>query len=80
MALSKKDIEGVLKMIAVTRDDEIDCDACLSGMSAFAEVQLAGKPVPDAQRAIEQHLAMCPECEDEYRTLLDALRTLGDPA
>ena len=78
MALSKKKIEGLLEMVAQTRDDEIDCDACLSGISAFAENELAGKPVAEVQRAIERHLATCPECEREYRTLLAAIRALDE--
>lgn len=78
MTLSKKDIERVLKMITVTRDDEIDCDGFLDKMSVFAETELAGKHLSEALRAVERHLAMCPECQEEYRTLLEALRALEE--
>lgn len=74
MTLSKKKMDALVRMIAATRSDEIDCDACLAGLSAFAENELAGLPVPEAQRAVQLHLEQCPECEQEFRTLLEALR------
>ena len=76
MALSDREIDAVLRMVAGTREDEIDCDGCLAGLSAFAERELAGKPVGEAQRAVEAHLETCSECREEYRSLLEALKGL----
>ena len=68
MLLSEEDVQNLLKMITVTRDDEIDCDSCLRGMNAFVEDQVAGKPVAEARLAIERHLTTCAECKEEYET------------
>ena len=51
MRLSKKDVEKVLQMITVTRDDEIDCEGFLDKMSVFAETELAGEAAFGGARA-----------------------------
>jgi len=45
-------------------------------VSEFTEVHLVGKPVPEGLQAIEQHLAICDECREEYESLGRALREL----
>ena len=59
----------------MTREDELDCDECLSGMAEFAETQLVGADVPAALERIQAHLLICPECAEEYELLLEVLRT-----
>jgi RNA polymerase sigma factor (sigma-70 family) len=41
----------------------------------LTEHSLKGKSVPEGLQAIEHHLAICGECQDEYRALLTALQT-----
>ena len=73
MALDKQQIKTLLSFVADTREDEITCDECLSGMAEFAEMQLLGAEIPDAQKHIQAHIAFCPECTEEYEVLLEAL-------
>jgi len=77
VALSRDELRALLRSVAETKDEEIDCGACLDGMSEFAERELAGLPLGDAQRKVEEHLKLCGECREEYETLLRALRSIG---
>jgi hypothetical protein len=55
-----------------TRDDEIGCDDALEGTAALAEFEARhGERLHDA--AVSRHLDDCPECAEEYASLLAAL-------
>lgn len=73
MPLSKTEIDALLRLVGLTRDDEANCDQCLALLAEFAELQLAGKSVPAGLEAIEHHLAVCVECREEYEALGRAL-------
>ena len=74
MALSRKEIDDLMKAIALTRSEELACDECLKELAEFAERSLEGKSIDDCFKAVEHHLAICPECQEEYETLLAALK------
>ena len=76
MALSKKEIDGLLRLVGLTRDQEINCEQCLARVAEFAEQQLAGKSVAAGLQAVEHHLSICAECRQEYETLQRALKEL----
>jgi hypothetical protein len=78
MSLSKQEIDGLLRMIGLTCDNEIDCECCLSRVAEFAERELAGQSIPAALEAVENHLSLCSECCEEYRALLQALKAIDD--
>ena len=73
MKLTSSQMDGLIKLVGLTREDELDCDACLSQVSEFAEHRLSGKPVPAALEAVEHHLSLCSECREEYEALRLAL-------
>jgi hypothetical protein len=69
--LTRIQLEALAQATARTAHDELSCDALLDRLAAYAE---AGQSLPpDDRRLIEQHLAICPECTEELRALLDAL-------
>ena len=74
MALSKKEIDALIKVVSQTRSGELTCDECLKELAEFAENSLEGKSIPESVQAVEHHLAICPECEEEYQALLTAIR------
>jgi hypothetical protein len=74
MALSRQQLDGLIKAVSLTRRDELPCDDCLKELSEFAELFLEGKSVPEGLEAIEHHLAICAECDEEYQALLTALK------
>ena len=73
MSLSKEEIAELLRLIGLTRDEEIDCERCLALVAEFAERELAGRSVPAGLEAVAHHLSICAECREEYEALLRAL-------
>lgn len=78
MRLSKQEIERLLQLVRLTNDRELTCDECLALVAEFAEQQLAGKSVTAGLKAIEQHLSVCGECQEEYEALQQTLSTMDD--
>ena len=76
MSLSKEEIDGLLRLIGLTRDDEIDCERCLALVAEFAERELAGRSVLAGLEAVAHHLSICAECCEEYEALLQALKAM----
>lgn len=75
MKISKEHIQILLNSVAKTEDDEVSCQTCEDQIAQFAEVQLKGKEIPAALKAIEDHLTNCPECAEEMEFLRRALES-----
>jgi hypothetical protein len=78
MSLSREEIAELLRLIGLTRDEEIDCEQCLAQVAEFAERELAGRSVTDGLEAVAHHLSVCTECFEEYEALLQALKTMDE--
>lgn len=74
MKITKDQIEQILTAVAKTSDEEVSCQSCEDRLAQFAEIQLAGKEIPDALKAIEQHLNDCAECIEEFEYVRRALQ------
>jgi hypothetical protein len=72
--LTSEQVGSIVKMLGLTRDREFNCSECLQHVSEFAECQLANKPVDEIIASVEQHLALCPECREEYEALMKILK------
>ena len=72
--LTSEQVGGIVKMLGLTRDREFNCGECLQHVSEFAECQLANKPGGEIIASVEQHLALCPECREEYEALMKILK------
>ncbi len=59
MALSKEEIDALIKSVSLTRSEEATCDECLKDVAEFAEHALNGKSIPEGLQAVEHHLANC---------------------
>ena len=73
MNISDQQVQALLQMLALTKDDEVDCNSCLQHMAEFAEANLVGKSISDGLRSIDEHLKRCGECREEYEALMAAL-------
>lgn len=73
MPLSPEEIKNMMRLVGLTQESEINCEDCLTQVSEFAEMQLAGKSVSDGLKAVEHHLSVCDECCEEYDALRRAL-------
>jgi hypothetical protein len=76
MSLSKEEINDLMRLIALTKDEEIDCERCLARVAEFAERELAGRSVPAGLEAVAHHLSVCTECCEEFDVLLQALKAM----
>lgn len=76
MKISKKEIDGLMRFIGLTKDEEINCDQCLMQIAEFVENELAGKSVRDSLKAVQHHLSICSECQEEYEVLQKALKQM----
>jgi uncharacterized protein with PIN domain len=72
--LTREQVSSLVKMLGLTTDREFNCSECLQHVSEFAECQLARKPVAEVLASVEQHLALCPECREEYEALMKILK------
>ena len=75
MALSRQEIDALLKSISLTRSNEVTCDECLQRLAEFAEQSLPGKSIPQGLEVIAHHLSICSECQEEFQALLVALES-----
>ena len=76
MSLSKEEINNLMRLVGLTKDDEIDCDRCLALVAEFAERELEGRSISVGSEAVEHHLSVCVECCEEYQALLRALKAM----
>jgi predicted anti-sigma-YlaC factor YlaD len=76
MSLSREEIAELLRLVGLTRDEEIDCERCLALVAEFAERELEGRSIPAGLEAVEHHLSICAECREEYEALLRALKAM----
>jgi hypothetical protein len=76
MSLTNEEIDGLLRLIGLTKDDEIDCERCLALAAEFAERELAGRSIQAGVEAVAQHLSICTDCCEEYQALLQALQAM----
>ncbi len=72
--LTSAQVGSVLKMLALTTERELNCSECLQHVGEFAETRLASQPVDAVMASIEQHLALCPECREEFEALMTILQ------
>lgn len=71
---SQDKLGQLMRIIAATRPEELDCDECLELVDGFAEEMFAGKDAAEAMPLVEGHLELCPYCREEFEALLAALR------
>ena len=76
MPLSEEQINNLLRLVATSDVDLMDCDGCLNKISEFVETNLVNSEVPDALRAVQKHLEQCPCCQDEFKALQEALKEI----
>lgn len=73
MPLSKTETDALMRLISLTKDNEINCEHCLSLVAEFAEQRLVGNSIHSGLEAVEHHLAVCAECREEFEALLRAI-------
>jgi len=78
MPLNNEQIKNLVSLVVDVEEDELDCDCCNEQLAEFAETHLLGKTLAQSQRAVEAHLKNCNCCEEEFQSLLAALKDAQD--
>ena len=73
MNLKPDVLKRLIQSIADAHEDELNCDTCFEQIDTFAELTLAGKPAKEALPLVQEHLAHCNDCQEEFEALLAAL-------
>ena len=78
MSLNQIQITTLMRLVAQTSPDELDCDGCLDHIAEFAEIHLAGRPLCEAMSRVQIHLENCVCCEHEFQSFLEALKGMAE--
>ncbi len=73
--LKRGDVVKLVRIIAETRELEIDCDECFERLDIFAETDLSGVDASAAMPLVRDHLDKCADCRSKFEALLTALRS-----
>jgi hypothetical protein len=75
--LDTEQVKQMARGIMSTRPDEIGCDDCFRQLDAFVDMTLAGRDAAAAMPLVEDHLARCGDCREEFEVLLAAVQALA---
>lgn len=74
MRLTKEQINVLARLALDTSPQEITCEDWLDLAARYAELELAGEPIPPELQPVVDHLRLCPDCTEELEALRTALR------
>jgi hypothetical protein len=69
-------MKRLLQSLAMTDEQELSCDDVFALLDQFAEMVKRGEDTAEYMPLVQKHLTMCPDCREEYETLL---RIMDDP-
>lgn len=64
-------LEQLARAIGITTDEEIDCTTCLELAPIYVDRELDGADMARELPEMQQHLALCKDCHEEYLALRD---------
>jgi hypothetical protein len=66
-------IEGLIRSLEHTHEEECTCDDVYILMDQYADAEFHGEDVARLMPLIKQHMELCHNCNEEYEALLDIL-------
>ncbi|MBI5878762.1 MAG: zf-HC2 domain-containing protein [Chloroflexi bacterium] len=76
----KKAMQRLAGMVARTEDVEYSCDQTLRLLDEYADCVMRGEDAAAMLPLVYKHLAMCPDCMEEFEALMRVLRAGSPPA
>lgn len=70
-------LRRLVRAIVTARAEEIACDECFEQLDCFVEMTLAGMDSAQAVSLVQDHLERCPDCREEFETLLTVLHAFA---
>jgi hypothetical protein len=74
--LNPEKLKKIVRMIAETRDEELNCDGCFAEMNRFIDLLIEGKRPEEAMPLMQHHLDMCGECHEDFEALFAAIQSI----
>ncbi len=75
MGQSEDGIRKLVEQIARTQQRELDCGEVFAVLDQYADAIVAGEDLGEQFALVVQHLDLCPDCLEEYESLLSVLQT-----
>lgn len=64
---------GFLRVLEHVREEELTCDEIFTTLDEYVEREVDQKDAARLMPLIREHLDLCPECCEEYETLLHVI-------
>ena len=71
--LSNEAVIGFLHVLEQVREEELSCNEIFAKLDEYVELEVKKEDAAHIMPLIREHLDLCPECFDEYETLLDVV-------
>ena len=69
------ELQAMLRRMLGPGRPELSCEQCFAQLDRYVEAELAGAPSDTVVPRLRAHLAGCPACAEDHRSLLDLLRS-----
>ena len=76
--LPNEAVLGFLRVLENVRAEELTCDEIYSKLDEYVENEVDKHDAAHLMPLIREHLDLCPECNEEYETLLDVVKKTGE--
>ncbi len=63
--------------VARTQDVELACESTHELLDEYADLVAGGQDAATTMPLVKHHMEMCPDCRDEYETLLKIVQSIG---
>jgi hypothetical protein len=73
---TQRKAEFLLQMIQATKEEELTCGDCLERLSEFVDHKLQNLQLDQALKEVEDHLASCGDCTEEYEMIRTAVEAI----
>jgi hypothetical protein len=69
-------LEGLLRMLAITEEEELDCEQVFALLDRYAERVQSGEDAARLMPLVHKHFELCPDCRELYEALMQLLQSL----
>ena len=76
--LPNESVLGFLRVLESARGDEISCDEIYTKLDEYVEREANKKDAAQLMPLFREHLDTCPDCCEEYETLLDVVKKVDE--
>ncbi|MBS1880753.1 MAG: hypothetical protein JST31_14680 [Actinobacteria bacterium] len=70
---SRRSDEEMLEGLLGPSDPELSCEECFAALDRYVELTIAAEAADERVPGMRAHLAGCPACAEDYRSLRDLL-------